>query len=132
MLIISPVYVYILGTSYFVTPLLSAGVHAGIEVCVVENNGVCIKHSSDSRAAAVGQNAAEHLFVPVKLLHTFLQGHKTAPVIKLGQSLKTKLLNLLNFHLLLIFLSQSLYLNLCVKNCPEDHYIIFLNLSQPF
>lgn len=90
MLTISPVYVYIFGTSYFVTPLLSAGVHAGIEVCVVENNGVCIKHSSDSRAAAVGQNAAEHLFVPVKLLHTLLQGHKTAPVIKLGQSLKTK------------------------------------------
>lgn len=70
---ISPVYVYILRTPYFVTPLLGAGVHAGIEVCVVENDGVCVKHSSNCRAAAVGQDAAEHLPVPVELLHIFLQ-----------------------------------------------------------
>lgn len=64
---------YILGTAYFVTPLLGAGIHAGIEVCVVEDDGVCIKHSPNCRAAAVGQDAAEHLPVPVKpfdvLLH---------------------------------------------------------------
>lgn len=74
---ILPVYVYILGTSYFVTPLLGAGVHAGIKVCVVEDDGVCIKHSSNCRAAAVGQDAAEHLPVPVKLLHILLQGHSS-------------------------------------------------------
>lgn len=94
---------YILGTSYFVTPLLGAGIHAGIEVCVVENYGVCIKQSSNSRAAAVGQNAAEHLLVPVKLLHTLLQGHNTVHIIKVGQRLKTKLRILLKFHSLLIF-----------------------------
>lgn len=66
---------YILGTSYFVTPLLGAGIHAGIKVCVVEDDGVCIKHSSNCRAAAIGQDAAEHLSVPVKLLHILLQGH---------------------------------------------------------
>lgn len=68
---------YILGTSNFVTPLLGVGVHAGIEVCVIKNDGVCIKNSPNCRAAAVGQDAAEHLPVPVKLLHILLQGHKT-------------------------------------------------------
>lgn len=67
---------YILGTPYFVTPLLGAGVHAGIQVGVVEDDGVCIKHSSNCRAAAVGQDAAEHLPVSVELLHVLLQGHK--------------------------------------------------------
>lgn len=67
---------YILGTSYFVTPLLGASIHAGIEVCIVENDGVRITHSSNGRAAAVGQDAAEHLLVPVKPLYTLLQGHK--------------------------------------------------------
>lgn len=76
-LIISPVYVYILGTSYFVTPLLGADVHARIEICVIENYGICIKHSSNSWAAVVGQDAAEHLLVPVKLLQTLLQGKNT-------------------------------------------------------
>lgn len=75
-LIMSPVYVYILGASYLVTPLLGAGVHAGIEVGVVEDDGVRIKQSPNCRAAAVGQDAAEHLPVPVELLHCLLQGNR--------------------------------------------------------
>lgn len=63
----------ILGTPYFVAPLLGACVHAGIEVCVVEDDGVCVKHSPNCRTAAVGEDAAEHLPVPVELLHIFLQ-----------------------------------------------------------
>lgn len=69
----------IFGSSYFVTPLLSASVHAGIEVCVVKDDGVCIKHSPNCRAASIGQDAAEHLPVPVKFLHALLQGNKHRP-----------------------------------------------------
>lgn len=50
----SPVYVDILGAAYFVTPFLGAGVHAGIEVCVVEDDGVRVANVSNGRAAAVG------------------------------------------------------------------------------
>lgn len=83
---------YILGTSYFVTPLLGAGVHAGIEVCVVEDDGVCIKHSPNRRAAAVGQDGAEHLPVPVKLLHILLKEQNTKHINRLGRRLRKKLL----------------------------------------
>ena len=79
---------YVLGTAYFVTPLLGVGVHAGIEVCVVEDDGVCIKHSPNCRAAAVGQDAAEHLPVPVELLHILLQGHNTKHIDHTGTKAK--------------------------------------------
>lgn len=72
-LMVSPVYVDVLGASYLVTPLLGAGVHAGVEVRVVEDDGVGVKHRPDCRAAAVGEDAAEHLPVPVELLHVLLQ-----------------------------------------------------------
>ncbi len=77
MLIMSPVYVDVLGTSYLVTPLLGAGVHAGIEVCVVEDDGIGIEHSPDCRAAAVCQDTAEQLPVSVKPLHALLQARNT-------------------------------------------------------
>lgn len=66
---------YILGTPNFVTPLLGASIHAGIEVCVVEDDGVCIKHSPNSRAAVVGEDTAEYLPVSVKQFHILLEGH---------------------------------------------------------
>lgn len=74
---IAPVYVDVLGTAYFVTPFLRAHVHAGVEVCVVENDRVCVKHRSKRRAASVGQHAAKHSPVPVERLHALLW--KTAP-----------------------------------------------------
>lgn len=86
---------YIFGTSYFVTPLLSASVHAGIEVCVVEDDRVCIKHRPDCRAASVGQDAAEHLPVPVKLLHALLQGNDIDDLNPLPQSQDMHLINIL-------------------------------------
>lgn len=64
----------VLGSSDLVAPLLGAGVHAGVEVCVVEYNGVCVEHGPHGRAAAVGQDAAEHLSVPVEGLHMLLMG----------------------------------------------------------
>lgn len=66
---------YVLGAAYFLTPLLGAGVYAGIEVRVVEDDGVGVAHVSDGRAAAVGQDAAEHLLVPVEPLYRRLWGH---------------------------------------------------------
>lgn len=65
----------VLGSPDFVTPLLGASVHGWVEVCVIEDDGVCVDHGPNCRAAAVGQDAAEHLPAPVKLLHVFLQIH---------------------------------------------------------
>lgn len=107
---------YILGTSYFVTPLLGAGVHAGIEVCVVEDDGVCIKQRPNCRAAAVGQDAAEHLPVPVKFLHILLQGHNTKHMNRLWQI----------FHLLHVF---SLLISLV---CSKLHTLNTLQYNPNF
>lgn len=68
----SPVYVDVLGAAYFVTPLLGAGIYAGIEVRVVEDDGVRVAYVSNGGAAAVGQDAAEHLLVPVEPLYRLL------------------------------------------------------------
>lgn len=62
----------VFGTPYSVTPFLCTYIHAGIEVVVVENDCICVKYCSKRRAASVGQNAAKHLPVPVKFLHTLL------------------------------------------------------------
>lgn len=70
--IISPVYVDVLGTADFVTPFLCTYIHAGIEIGVIENDCVCIKYSSNGRAASVAQDTAKHFPVPVKFLHTLL------------------------------------------------------------
>lgn len=71
---------YVLRTSYFVTPFLCESIHAWIEVCVVEDESVCINHGSNCSAAAVGQDAAEKLPFPVKLLHVFLQDHNVQTI----------------------------------------------------
>lgn len=82
----TPVYVYILRPADFVAPLLSVGVDAGVEVCVIQDDRVGVKHWSDGGAAAVGQDAAEHLPVPVESVDAILQGNKVATVNKLSQS----------------------------------------------
>lgn len=48
-------------------------IDTGVKVCVVEDDRVGVKHWSDGRAAAVGQDAAEYLPVPVKSVYTVLQ-----------------------------------------------------------
>ncbi|KAK0141886.1 Transposable element Tcb2 transposase [Merluccius polli] len=68
----SPVYVHVLGTSDLVAPLLGTGIHAGVKVRIVEDDGVGIEHGPHGRAAAVGEDAAEHLAAPVEALHALL------------------------------------------------------------
>lgn len=80
----------ILGASDLVAPLLCLGVHAGVEVGVVEDDGVCVEHGPHGRAAAVGQDAAEHLPVPVEPLHTLLMGQDMKATVRVGQRLKTQ------------------------------------------
>lgn len=86
MLKTTPVYVYILRTANLVAPLLSVGVDAGVEVCVVQDDGVGVIHWSDGGATAVGQDGAEHLPVPVELVDAILQGNKADTINKPSQS----------------------------------------------
>lgn len=76
----------VLGSPDFVTPFLGAGVHGWVEVRVVEDDGVRIDHGPNRRAATVGQDAAEHLSAPVKLLHVFLQVHNIRIMSSVGNS----------------------------------------------
>lgn len=79
---------YILGPADFVAPLLSVGVNAGVEVRVIQDDRVGIKHWSDGGAAAVGQDAAEHFPVPVESVDAILRGNKVVTVNHLSQSQK--------------------------------------------
>lgn len=62
----------VFGATDLVAPLLGADVHAGVQVVVVEHHGVGVQDGPHGRAAAVGQDGAEHLPVPVEALHLLL------------------------------------------------------------
>ena len=64
---------HVLGAADLVAPLLGAGVHAGVQVGVVEDDGVGVEHGPHGGAAAVGEDAAEHLAVPVEALQALLK-----------------------------------------------------------
>lgn len=90
----TPVYVNILRAADFVAPLLSVGVDAGVEVRVIQDDRVGVKHRSDGGAAAVGQDAAEQLPVPVESVDAVLRGgggNKVATVNEPSQSREKKM-----------------------------------------
>lgn len=62
----------VFGSSDFVAPLLRTGIHAGVEIRVVEHNRVCVKHVAHSRAATIGQDGTEELSVAVECLYLIL------------------------------------------------------------
>lgn len=64
----------VFGASDFVAPLLRTGVHAGVEIRVIEHNRVSVKHVAHGRAATIGQDGAEKLSVTVERLHLILRG----------------------------------------------------------
>lgn len=64
---------HVFGASDLVAPLLGAGVNAGVQVRVVEDDGVCVEHGPHGGAAVVGEDAAEHLAVPVEAPHALLR-----------------------------------------------------------
>jgi len=65
--------VHVFGASDLVAPFLGAGVNAGVQVRVVEDDGVCVEHGPHGGAAVVGEDAAEHLAAPVEALHALLR-----------------------------------------------------------
>lgn len=70
----TPVDVDVFGTSNFVAPLLRAGIHARVEIGVIEHNRVRIEHMAQGRAATIGQDGTEELSVAVERLHLILRG----------------------------------------------------------
>lgn len=76
----------VFGASDSVTPLLRAGVHAGVEIRVVEHDRVRVEHVAHGRAATVGQDGTEEPPVAVKRLHLILKrgGARVEKVIATG------------------------------------------------
>lgn len=70
----APVYVDVFGASDFVAPLLRTGVHAGVEIRVVEHDRVRVEHVADCRAATIGQDGTEEPSVAVERLDLILRG----------------------------------------------------------